>query len=96
MDYTKIFNDYETAQGIPFYFLSKSITFPQDNSLQIYEFVNVDEDCAWTIVSYKIYGTIQYWWLLSALNPRMKFYASRGSIIKIIKPQLINDVIRYI
>jgi hypothetical protein len=45
-----------------------------------------DEDMAWTIVSYKLYGTIDYWWVLSALNPTMKLYAKRGSILKIIKP----------
>ena len=96
MDYTKIFNVYQTAQNVPFYLLNKSVTFPQDNTLDIYDFVYADENYAWTIASYKLYGTIDYWWVLSALNPDFKFYAKRGHIIKIIKPSHLETVLRYI
>lgn len=96
MDYTKIFNLYETSQGVPFHLLSKSVTFPTDQSLEIYQFVYANDDMPWTIASFKTYGTIDYWWVLSALNPNMRFYAQRGSIIKIIKPSMIEDVVKYI
>lgn len=96
MDYTQIFNTYTTKQGIPFTFFSRSVTFPSDNSLQIYDYVNIDDNYAYTVASYKIYGKIDYWWVLSALNPTMKLYVKRGSILKIIKPQRIEQVLRYI
>lgn len=96
MDYTNIFNSYNTIQGIPFIMLSKSVTFPQDDSLDIYKFYYADEDMAWTILSYKLYGSIDYWWVLSALNPKMKFYAVRGNVIKVIKPAYLESVIKYI
>ena len=96
MDYTKIFNEYTTTQGIPFLMLSKSVTFPSDNSLDIYQYLYADEDIAWTIVSYKLYGSIDYWWVLSALNPYMKFYAKKGYVIKTIKSTHLETVLKYI
>ena len=96
MNYTQIFNEYDTVQGIPFILLSKRVAFPQDNSLQIYQYLYADEDMAWTIVSYKLYGSIDYWWVLSALNPLMKFYAERGRIIKVIRPSELENVLKYI
>lgn len=96
MDYTKIFNEYTTTEGVPFYLLSKSITFPQDLTLDIYEKRYCGEDTAWTILSYKLYDTIDYWWVLSALNKEMPFYAERGSEILIIKPSQIKEVLRHV
>jgi hypothetical protein len=56
----------------------------------------VEEDTAWTIVSYKLYGSIDYWWVVSALNPTMKFYAERGTLIKVIVPSQLETVLKYI
>lgn len=92
----QIFNIYRTTQGIPFYNLSKSITFPQDQSLQIYKYFYSDEDIPWTILSYKIYGTIDYWWILSALNKDYPFYAPRQGVIKVIDPLYIGELLTYI
>lgn len=91
-----IFNNYYTVQGIPFLNLSKSVTFPQDNTLEIYDFLYNDEDNPWTILSYLIYGKIDYWWVLSALNKDYPFYAPRGTTIKIISPSHISKIIKYI
>lgn len=96
MKYDTIFNEYDTADGVPFYFLGRSITFPQDKNLEIYDYIFVDDDIAWTIVSYKIYGTIDYWWVLSALNPKMKFFAFKGELIRYIKPDMLTTVLNYI
>lgn len=96
MNYTQIFNEYLTSEGVPFYLLSKSVLFPQDDSLEIYDYVYSDEDMPWTIMSYKLYNSINYWWVLSSLNPQYKFYAKRGEIIKIIKPESLSAVLQYV
>ena len=96
MDYSKIFNGYTTYEGIPFLNLSKSVTFPSDDSLDIYAFVYADDDYPWTVASYKLYGSIDYWWVLSALNKHMKFYAKHGEIVRFIKPERIKQVLKYI
>lgn len=92
----KIFNIYSTSQGIPFVNLSKSITFPSDESLEIYSTLYNDQDIPWTILSYILYGTIDYWWVLSSLNKNYPFYAPKGETIKIIVPSQMNNIIKYI
>lgn len=47
-------------------------------------------------MSYKLYNSINYWWVLSSLNPQYKFYAKRGEIIKIIKPESLSAVLQYV
>lgn len=93
---TLIFNQYLTQEGIPFYLINKSVHFPQDDSLEIYGFVTVDDDTPWTILSYKIYNTISYWWVLQSLNKDSIFYAKGGETIKIIKPSYIDEVMSHV
>lgn len=92
----KIFNEYTTSEGVPFYLLSKSVFFPEDESLEIYEWVYVDEDTPWTILSYQLYDSISYWWVVSSLNKSSKFYARRGELIKIIKPNYLSKVLQHV
>ena len=92
----KIFNSYLTSQGIPFYNLNKSVTFPQDQTLDIYVYFYNDDDIPWTIMSYKLYGTINYWWVLSALNKDFPFYAPKQGVIKAIAPSRIGELLTYI
>ena len=52
----------------------------------------------WTTVSYNAYKTIHLWWLICMLNKirnPVKF-PERGMIIKIIKPDYVNLVLREI
>lgn len=93
MDFTNIFNRYQTSEGIPFFNISKNISFPEDESLEIYNKYFVTEDTPWTVLSYKIYKTIDYWWVLSSLNKDFKFYAPEGNYIKCIDPIYIKDVL---
>jgi hypothetical protein len=91
----KIFNQYETSEGIPFYLLSKSIHFPEnDNSL--YKYVYVSENVPWTILSYQLYGTLNYWWVLSSLNKNQPFYAKKGYTIKFIDKSTLEEILSYI
>jgi hypothetical protein len=64
--------------------------------LDIYDFVYSDDDIPWTIVSYRLYGDISYWWVLSSLNKEMKFYAKRGEVIRFIKPEQLESVLKYV
>jgi hypothetical protein len=93
---SQLYNGYYTSEGIPFLNLSKSVVFPEDDSLDIYDFYYADDDLAWTIVSYKLYGTIDYWWVLTSLNKSMIFYAERGTEILIIHPNSIENILRKI
>lgn len=96
MNYSKIFNKYKTTEGVTFNFISRKINFPEDESLPIYTKVYCDDDCPWTIASYKLYGSIDYWWVLCSLNKNMEFYAKGGETILIIKPEFLKEVLKYV
>ena len=92
-DISNIYNTYETSEGVPFYLLSKSISFPTDYTLEIYKTCYVSEDTPWTIVSWKIYGTIDYWWVLSQLNKKTPFYAKSGQTIVYIPKNTLEEIL---
>lgn len=92
-DYTNLFNLYYTSEGIPFTLKCRSIAFPEDASNPIYGIRYIAENTAWTILSYTIYGTIDYWWVLCSLNQSEIFYAEAGSEIRYVLPEYIEEVI---
>lgn len=96
MNYNDIFNKYATIEGIEFELLTRSIIFPEDTDLAFYGKMYVDTDTAWTIMSYKLYGTISYWWLLSALNKKEVFYAPENTEILYIKKDYISLILNSI
>lgn len=77
-NFSDIFNIYQEGD-IDFYLLNKAIIFPDDKQLDIYKKVFVPEDIAWTVLSYKLYGSIEYWWVLCAIN-RKGFNQGRSNI----------------
>ena len=92
-NYTQIFNTYVTDEGQPFYMINRSIVFPDDDQLDIYDTYFNQDDTPWTVLSYILYGDISYWWVLSSLNKDMVFYAERGKEIRIIYPEKIKEVL---
>ena len=93
MDLTDIFNGYYSSEGIPFYNLSKSVKFPEDDNLDFYLYLYNSEDIPWTVLSYNIYNTIDYWWVLSSLNKSNYFYAPANSTIKYIDKAYLQDML---
>lgn len=94
-DYTQIFNLYNTTENINFLMLNKRIEFPSDKTLFIYDTLLIDDNVPWTILSYKLYGNINYWWVLSSLNNGI-FYASEGENITYIKKEYLEDILEAI
>lgn len=90
----KIFNQYYTKENIPFILLSKNIHFPDDKKL--YDKMYVSENIPWTILSYQIYKTINYWWVLSSLNKNAPFYAKKGTEVKFIRKDTLEEILKYI
>ena len=93
MDLTKIFNGYYSSEGVPFYFLTKSVSFPEDDNLDIYLYTYNSEDIPWTVLSYNLYETIEYWWVLSTLNKTNKFYAPANTTIKYIDKTYLQEML---
>ena len=79
--YENIFNQYLTKEEIPFYLLNKRIIFPDDKTLDIYGSMYITTDTPWTNLSFQIYDTIDYWWILCSINPSSVFYAKEGELV---------------
>ena len=92
-NYTSIFRQYKTEENIPFYLLNKRVVFPADKSLDIYDSIYVTSDTPWTILSYQLYDSIEYWWILCSINPSSIFYAKEGDTIHYIKRQYIRTIL---
>lgn len=98
INYHEIFNNY-SINGVTFSMMNKDIVYPDDKTLEIYDKVLIAEDIAWTILSYKIYGTIKYWWVLAGINRHQfkdkessVFYAPAGSTCYFIKKKEIDNL----
>lgn len=96
MDYSIIFSKYYTIEGQEFNLLNRSVHFPDDETLKIYDKMYIASNVPWTVLSWQLYNTIEHWWVLSALNKSQFFYAAEGSEILFIKPEYIDSIINKI
>jgi len=82
---------------ISFYNLLKNITINvSDNSL-IDQYFTTPTD-TWYYIAFKQYGTMDLWWLILTLNPNQipGIMPEPGTLLNLIKPELINSVITQI
>lgn len=92
-DYTQIFNQYFTSDNKKFLMLNRKIEFPSDHDLYIYEKITITDDIPWTNLSYKLYGLIDYWWVLCRLNPNYTFYAPADTEVLTIKKEWLFKIL---
>lgn len=90
--YNHLFPLYHTTEGIPFTLKNRSIALPEDKTHPMYELRYISINTPWTVLSHNIYGTIEYWWILSLANRSQVFYAEEGTEIKVIRPDVIDQV----
>jgi hypothetical protein len=89
-DYQSIFKTYTSTENIQFKMLNRRVVFPEDTTLSIYGFKNIMSNTPWTILSYQLYGTIDYWWILCSLNKNNNmYYAQSGTSIIYLKGEYI-------
>tara|TARA_Y100000310_G_C20676403_1_gene813329 strand:+ start:189 stop:557 length:369 start_codon:yes stop_codon:yes gene_type:complete len=94
ISYESIFNVYKDDDFYGYNIL-KTVQIPQDIDHDFIEYIRIDGKMAWVTISNNVYGTIQLWWLICVtnkiLNPVLN--PSPGTIIKVIKPEYVADVI---
>lgn len=91
--YNNLFNLYYTSENIPFTLKNRSIVFPEDANSPIYQIKYISIDTPWTVLSYNLYNTIDYWWVLCSLNKADVFYAKEGEEIRVINPKFIDEIV---
>lgn len=93
-NYENIFNVYED-DGRYFYNLTRTINFPTELDPTVYTFHETLPDEHYTTISYNYYGTTKLWWVICGanqiINPTYPPY--QGRILKIIKPEYINQIL---
>jgi hypothetical protein len=95
--YENIFHVYE-ENGFYFYNLLSKVNFPADLDPSTYEeYLSVTHD-TWHYISYKLYGTIELWWLVCAVNQidNPLELPIPGTRIKALKGNVVSEVIRTI
>lgn len=77
------------------YNILRKVTIPDDLDETFFDYVTIPARMAWTLISYKEYGTILLWWLICATNKISNpvFLPDAGTVVKIIKPQFVRLVL---
>lgn len=77
-----------------FYNTLNKVSIPEDIDSNIIDTITLNYDTAWTTLSYKVYNTIELWWLIVLINkPKYIFMAKGGTEYTIIKPSAVRDIL---
>jgi len=93
--YENIFRLYKNDSEKYYYNLLQSIFLPQNLNPDLLFYQQINQKMPWTIISFNAYKTIDLWWLICLTNQiynPVKF-PDTGTIIKIIKPQYVSNII---
>ena len=67
---------------------------PENLDDNVYNNIEINRNTAWTTLSYKLYGTIDLWWLIFLINkPKDIFLARSGETYKYIKIDYLEDIL---
>ena len=93
--YEKIFKLYTTNDNQYFYNLLQSVFLPDKLDDRAIFYLTIKNQQPWTTISYNAYKTIELWWLILLTN---KIYnpfqlPTAGTVLKLIKPQYIPDIL---
>jgi hypothetical protein len=77
-----------------FYNINNKIMIPDDLDDSIFNVITPNVNTAWTTLSFRLYGTIDLWWLIFIINkPKDIFLAKSGESYRYIKPGFIDNVL---
>lgn len=63
-----IFNVYQDSNGMYYYNLLQTISFPQNLPLNLFTGYNISYGDTWPYISYKNYNTPNLWWIILLAN----------------------------
>lgn len=91
-----LFNVYNNGSNY-FYNLIGTVNIPQDLDPTVYIFFTVTSDyMPWTLISYKVYNTIDLWWLICSVNNIQNplQFAKAGTKLKILAPEYVSAILQ--
>lgn len=97
--YENLFNIYQNDEDQYFYNILAKVNFPENLDESYYDTYTIpNSDMPFTLISYKLYGTILLWWLICSVNKIQNptYFLKAGTQIKVLKPALVSAVIQQI
>jgi hypothetical protein len=94
--YENIFNVYQNDNNNYFYNILAKTSFPADLEQAYYDTYTVPYgDMPYTLISYKLYGTILLWWLICSVNNVQNpvFSPPAGTKLKYLTPAYVRLVV---
>ena len=84
--------------GYYMYNILQQVVLPEELDTGFYEIVSPPPSMPYSILSYRIYGTMNLWWLICVANgiDNPTQLTKAGDSLKIIKPQFVGRVLSLI
>lgn len=96
--YENIFNVYQDDNGMYYYNLLQTISFPSNLPLSLFTSYVVKYGDSWPFISYKNFNTPNLWWLIllanNIQNPLEPLI--NGTVLKIPKTEVVKEVLAQI
>jgi hypothetical protein len=96
--YENIFNVYQDDNGMYYYNLLQTISFPSNLPLSLFTSYVVKYGDSWPFISYKNFNTPNLWWLIllanNIQNPLEPLV--NGTVLKIPKTEVVKEVLAQI
>lgn len=97
--YENLFNVYQNDNDQYFYNILSKVNFPTNLDSSYFDVYTIpNNNMPYTLISYKLYGTMLLWWLICSVNniTNPVFFPQAGTKIKVLKPELVSAVIQLI
>ncbi len=90
-----IFNVYQDENGMYFYNLLQTISFPENLPLNLFTPYTIGHGDSWTLISYKTLKNTGLWWMICLVNNIINPVISPipGETIKIPIPAVIKEIL---
>lgn len=90
-----IFNVYQDDNGMYFYNLLQTITFPTDLPFNLFEPYTIKSGDTWPLISYKTLNNTNAWWVILLVNHIINpiEFPVAGTTIKIPKPEVVREIL---
>lgn len=94
-----IFNVYQDENGLYFYNLLQTITFPQDVPyLNLFDSYVIKSGDTWPLISFKTLNSTGLWWMICLVNHITNPVEPlvQGEVLKIPIPSLVREILNNI
>lgn len=96
----KLYNVQKDNKEFLFYNILKKIEIPDTIDDELISYYNVRSNMALTIISHKIYGDMNLWWLIFLINSKTlkdnRFVVPGGTQLSYIKPEFLSTILSQI